>query len=336
MKIDNLFGFFILVIFLMPIFLAYNLVFYLGMDFAVDRDNYLLLMSNPSFSMREEPLIILLSKALWFIYDPKVKLLLIQNFFNIIVFVSIYCSLNTSSYRGVLSTFLFLLYTLVFSVALNIQIRIGYAISIFLFLFFVLKYKINFKNIILYCLPIFMHMGIFFLISFLYLFKYLNLNNLTKVFVFNLLYFLLIFFLFVKLSSLLAFLGFDAYYLGYVDSNSELSTTISVIPNSVLIYIFLTIVLLIIKREREDYLFWVCFSAYGLIFAAFFLKISVLYKFLMPLSAFVFLYFVRYFFNRYKFSNFDFFYLFLLNIILSFVMLYFFSEQANIMWNLFI
>lgn len=331
---SKIYNFFVLSIYLLPILISYNLVFYMGMDYAVDRSNYLYLMSNPSFEMREEPLLILISKVLWFISNPKLKLLFVQNFFNGLVFLSIYRALRLSNCRVPLSALFFLAYLLFFALIVNIQLRIGYALSIFLFLYFFLKINLSLKNIFIYLIPIFCHMGVLLLFLFLYFFKYLKINSLNKVLVFNLLTFSGFFLVFGGFGFLISFFGFDPYYMGYMDSESFLNESLKVIPNAVLLYFLSTFILLYKKNKiNKDYAFWFSFSSYSIVFFAYIFNNPILFKFLIPIVGFIYIFLLNKISNFYRIFNLKVFFVFSYAVVLLFSILLFllFFNQSEIM-----
>lgn len=328
----NTYKFIIASIFMLPVILSYNLVFYYGMDTAVDRDNYLYMMIEPSFNMRGEPLIILISKIFWWISDAKVKLILIQNIFIfLIIFTALSFNVNNKANLAVVGFFCSL-YILFFAVMTNIQVRIGYAVSIFIFIYFYLKIKPNLNNLIIYLIPLSMHMGVFFIIFFIYIFNMLNVSNAKKSIVMIILSLLLTSGVFLTLKYTLPMIGIDPYYLDYLDPDSGLGEMHRILPNAVIIYILSLIYLYFNFLNKKSFEYWVCYSGLILLFVGYVLDLPIAFKFLIPISVFSSFLLLRNFIEKNYFINKEvaFLILYILNILIAFILFFAFAMQANI------
>lgn len=284
--------FFLLLFLFLPF---YNYLFIGSMETALDRHQYLYMMEYP-FDGREEPLIHVLSWVLGNIIDSAfLKLILIQNFFIILLLFVFTFVCNIGKFSGV-SKFLLLLsiFLVVYSNMLGVQLRIGYAITIFLFLIFCIfkvDFKIN-KKILYLLIPILMHFGTFFSCVFYFCYSFFRINSFRKSLIFILIMCLFTLVLFKFVPVVLSFMGFNAYYLDYLNSNSDLNDGRKY-PFTLIFYIFILFLLFFNKNLKKEESYYFCYSGVVLIFMANVLNFYVAYKFLLPISAYSLIFYIK-------------------------------------------
>ncbi|WP_336169066.1 hypothetical protein [Acinetobacter sp. 161(2023)] len=322
---SNTIIFFILLLLLLP---TYNYLFIGSMETALDRDQYLYMMEYP-FGGREEPLIHVLSWSLGFIVDsPFVKLVLIQNFFIILLLLVFAFFCDIGKYTGV-SKFLlfFLVFLVVYSNMLGVQLRVGYATIIYLFLVFSIlgcSYLINKKTLYLF-LPILMHFGTFFSCLFYLIYAFFKINNYRRNLIFILLMCFLVLILFKFIPVVLSSIGINAYYLDYLNRDSVLNDGRKY-PFTLFFYIFILFLLFLNKKIYRTEAYYFCYSGLVLIFMAIFLDFYVAYKFLLPISAYSFIFYMKNF--NIKYDNII--YYILITVVVFCIFYYTFSKQVGL------
>lgn len=321
-----------LVINFLPIIFVYNFLFYLSMEHALDRGNYILYMASPDFGMRGEPLLVFISKVLGIYNYPVLKLVIVQNFFIFLLAITFIKISYDRKVSGAVAAIFFGIYLIFFALVLNIQLRIGYAITIFVFIYFFLKKDFSLGNFYYYLLPIVMHSGVFFLYVFLIVFKLFKIKNLNTTILFNLILFLLVVFIFNFLIIILPMLGVSNYYLDYFDSGSELGENIKVIPLSLILYFMCLMYLFKMGFWNKSIEYWFCFSGIVLVLFWVFSQSAVFLKFLIPLVSFVYFICFGYFCDRniVKDSFINNFYLYVIIIVLSIVIFISYCIQYNL------
>ena len=273
---------------LSPFLLIYNYIFYFSMDYAKDRINYLHIMSYP-FQGREEPLLHLFSYLLsFFIQSSVVKLMIIQNFFIVLLLFSLMNFYHKFNKSIVFIGCIFVLILLVFSNYYTTQLRLGYAISLILFIISIVDF--NSKSLLKKCLiflPVLMHFGTIFFSIFYLFFYYRKINSFLRFFYFLFFSILFITSLNIYLESIFVALGVDTYYLGYLDDTSDLNDGRAV-PYTLIFYLLSTIFLIyhMLKNKISEPNYYFALSGYFLAYWGVGLGFYLAFKFLAPIGVY--------------------------------------------------
>lgn len=290
LSIYNLKNYFFAAIFLLPFVFLYLIIFYMSMDVALDRDNYINIMSFP-FKGREEPLIHIYSYIMgFFISNPVYKLLFLQ-FISTLVLIAIFFKKNNPiNLNGLLKVFLCLvIFFGIFSNMLGIQLRIGYATLIFLFIVFFLNIRPNIYSVPLFLLPCLMHSGLISAILIYYFFEYFKINSFKRFVIFLLGSILTSTLIIGFLPTIFEMIGVNSYYNGYLEDGGDFGRKY---PFTVLFYIFFVVFFLYFfkRKDIKDIQFWYGMSGILFVYMGFVLKFYISFKMLVPISAFMYIY----------------------------------------------
>lgn len=275
---------------LMPILFLYILIFSLSMDSALDRFEYLKIMSYP-FQGREEPLLHLISYILRVFSDNSIyNLILIQ-----ILFISLFSFtlLKVNGFNNVselAKTFIcFFIFFTIFSNMFGIQLRIGYATLIFLFIVFFLNVRPNIYSIPIFLLPCLMHSGLIPAVLIYYIFEYFKISSYKKFLIFLLCSIFISTFMISFLPFIFEIIGVSSYYYGYLDSEGDFGRNY---PLTVVLYVFFVVLSLYLFRGKniKDIHFWYGLSGIVLVYMGFVLNFYISFKMLVPISAFMYIY----------------------------------------------
>lgn len=298
------------------------------METALDRHQYLYMMKYP-FDGREEPLIHVLS---WFlglaINSNYLKLILIQNFFIVLLLFIFTSVCDIGRYTGLLKFFLlFSVFFVVYSNMLGVQLRIGYATIIFLFLIFnFLKCSFRINAKILYLLiPVLMHFGTFFSCMFFVFYSLFKINNYRRNFIFIFIACVFLFVCFKFLPLVLGAVGINVYYLNYLDGGSDLNDGRKY-PFTLFYYFIILLLLYVNKSIKKEESYYFCYSGIVLVFMANVLDFYVAYKFLLPISAYSIIFYMKNF--NIKYDNII--YYIICTIIIFLILNYTFSKQVGL------
>lgn len=288
-RVSNLFAGLVLI---SPIIILYFWIFISSMEVAPDRLDYLDIMAYP-FEGRGEPLLHLISYILDPIfYNPIYKLVFIQFFFVILLFITLFRKLKAYNLENFLKLIIVaFLFLGVFSNILGVQLRIGYATIIFLFIYFFLERKPSFFNFPIYLVPCFMHSGLIFAVISLYSFQYLKIDNKKKFFIFLLLSITIMTFFIKFLPLIFDILSISNYYLFYLEEDSDFGRAL---PFSVIFYLIFSFfgIIFFSRKNSKDISFWYGNSGLILVYTGLVLDFYIAFKMLVPISAFLYIYII--------------------------------------------
>lgn len=288
----NLKNYFFAAIFLLPFVFLYLIIFYMSMDVALDRDNYLHIMSFP-FEGREEPLIHIYSYIIgFFISNPVYKLLFLQFISILTLFVVFFKKNHPVNLSGLVKVFLCLvIFFGIFSNMFGVQLRIGYATLIFLFIVFFLNIRPNVYSVPIFLLPCLMHSGLIFAILIYYIFEYFKIKSFKRFVIFLLVSIIASTLMIGFLPIIFEIIGVSYYYYGYLEGGGDFGRKY---PFTVLIYMFFLVFILYLFRRKDikDIQFWYGMSGILLVYMGFVLKFYISFKMLVPISAFMYIYII--------------------------------------------
>lgn len=274
-----------------PFVLLYLFLFIYSNDFAPDRDVYIYqIMSNP-FEGREEPALHFLSYFFSFIPDAEIKLNVIHTLFLLIFLFTLSRATGSHNIIGISKyLFGFLFFIGAFSNQFGIQLRIGYASIIFCYLVFVLELKPKIRNLPWFLIPCLMHMGTMFAVFCYYFFYAFNINK-NKRFLFTMLFSLLVMsLLIIFIEPAMQLLGIPSYYLFYLDKDIDHGRAI---PFSAIFYILGCMFLYYLHSLdvfNSDFKYLFSFSGGILLYAGWVLGFYLSFKFLVPISFYLYIY----------------------------------------------
>lgn len=268
-----------------PFVFTYMWLYIVSMHTALDRQNYLTIM-NVDVQSRVEPLLPFLAYCLEFIItNDAMKLVIIQFIFIFMLVAALYkylCYNNVHSFFKCVIAFL--LCILVGSHALGVQLRIGYAVIFFIYLLVTLR-KIN----IFILVPLLMHYGMIFGVTFLFYIKFFKIDSDKKFIVHSILILILLTILVKNINTIFEFMGIGNYYYSYLDEESSFGRAL---PFSVMMYVFLAIYIYFKVKVRSVYHYF-SLSGLWLVYLGFVLDFYLAFKMLLPISMFTILYFVK-------------------------------------------
>lgn len=241
--------FFTRVIYVLPFILLFVVMYFMifseSMDTAADRMEYIKIMKYP-FSGREEIGIKLYSYISgFFISNPLYQLFIFQALgLSLIFFTFIINSKNQ-----ILLKILFVIFVslFLFGVQFGVQLRIGFATSLLIFISLGLKKKPTIYNILWYVLPCLFHLAIVPFVISLYLFYYLNVREVYKLYKFYVIIFFIILGFSASLEYVITSLGLNAYYLDYLLEDPDYESR--KFPFSLMLY-FLILIIIYYKRNK--------------------------------------------------------------------------------------
>lgn len=282
------------IVFLLPFFVIYLLLFYMSMETARDRFEYLKMMQNPFVGREEIGISIYSYFTGFFLESPILKLIL----FQVIAISLVFFTIALRSKTNTLLKFYFcvLASMLLFNNFFGTQIRVGFASVLLAFISLGLNKDAKLVNLFWYLVPCLFHLAVVPAVLFLYLLYYLKIKDL-KFYLFIYLFMLL----FIVLGSafledIILFFGLNAYYLSYLSEDAHYQ--MRSLPFSFIFYLLVVFFIFFnIRRFDLSYRFWMVPSGLLFSFAALIADQPFLHKFMV---VFFFLYYCI--FNiKYKF-----------------------------------
>lgn len=267
---------------LSPFIIIYLWLFALSMDTALDRHNYLRIM-NVNIPTRIEPMLTFISYLLEFFTDNGViKLIIIQTFFISLLCTAIYKYIkpkDLNSFSQCLIAFLFII--LVFSSALGVQLRIGYAIV--LLTYFIVTFK---KINLIILLPILMHYGSLFGVLFYFYILIFKIDNNRKFIVHSVFILFALTILFTNIEYIFNLIGIRGYYYAYLNSEADFGRAI---PYTSIFYLILSTYIVLFIKDNSSYRYF-CLSGLWLLYVGFVLDFYLAFKMMSPMSFFTIIY----------------------------------------------
>lgn len=266
-----------LIVFLLPFFVIYLLLFYMSMETARDRFEYLKMMQNPFVGREEIGISIYSYFTGFFLESPILKLILFQVIAISLVFFTIALRSKTNTllkfYLCVLASML------LFNVYFGTQLRVGFASVLLAFISLGLNKDAKLVNLFWYLVPCLFHLAVVPAVLFLYLLYYLKIKDL-KFYLFIYLFMLL----FIVLGSafledIILFFGLNAYYLSYLSEDAHYQ--MRSLPFSFIFYLLVVFFIFFnIRRFDLSYRFWMVPSGLLFSFAALIADQPFLHKFM--------------------------------------------------------
>ena len=284
-------SFFLYVLFMLPIVIAYMFIFVLSMDTALDRVDYLKLM-NLDIKTRIEPFLLIVSYFMdFFVSNPIIKLSLIQLIFFLLLLISIYNYFLPRSLESLSRCFLVVLLCLIlFSNPLGVQLRIGYATILFIYIIVSFKDMNYMKVSLLLSIAFFTHYGVIFSILFFYYINFFKIDTANKFIIHTVVILAVLTLVFSNIDFMFGLLGLSAYYLVYITGELKFGRAI---PYSVIMYIGLCFYILLYIKEKNSLLYWFSLSGLWLVYVGFVLDFYLAFKLLVPISIFALFYVVN-------------------------------------------
>lgn len=276
---------------MLPFVLIYASLFWLSMDTALDRGDYLRIMDVDYTSNRIEPLLPLISNILgYFISNNITKLVLIQLTFILLFLQLLYLYFKPVSIEGFFKSLVsLLLFIAIFSNPLGVQLRIGYASFIFLFLIINIKDLRYLKHSPFFIVPILMHYGTAFGVLFYWYIHIFKINSYRRFLIHSIIIITVLSITVVYIDRIFSLLGMAAYYYSYLDEERDFGRSL---PFSALFYIATCLYNVFFTKER-GYLFWFSLSGLWLVYLGLALDFYLAFKMLLPISMYALLHMVK-------------------------------------------
>lgn len=304
--------FILYLVFMLPIALAYIVIFILSMNTALDRVNYLRIMDT-DIETRVEPLLPIIAYLLdYIITNSVIKLISIQLFFIYLLLLSLYIYFRPKELVSLSKCFIALLLCLaVFSNPLGIQLRMGYATIIFIYL--IVRFR---KPTLFLLIPIAMHYGA---IASVLIFLYIHIFKINSTLSFTKHSILIIIFctvLFTNIELVFDYLGVKNYYYSYLSEELVFGRAF---PYSVIMYILVCSYIIFFINKKDSNFYWFSLSGLWLLYIGFVLDFYLAFKMLVPISIFALFYAI----NNFPKIKQPYTYLFLAYLLMPIVLYYF-------------